>query len=676
VGSTDQKPAKQETTSIRDGRPGWSVSMRLIVLITPPLLLFLVAVAWFFPGRQRIALVEADATHAATALVTQIKADREYYASVVVPRLLKMNAKLQVDYHRVPNAFPLPATFLREVTDMVARTRADYRTKLLSPWPINKANGISDVFQQEGFESLIHGPREGIYGRRDTVGGATLMRFLAPDRAVHQSCVDCHNAHPDSPKHNFRLNDLMGAIEVSIPIEAPLQRARQDQLWLLMGGLGVGVVIMALVILGSRRVVTRPLRDLTHQMRDIAQGKGEIAEAPAIPKQTEEAMGEEVRVLWQQFWEMHEAIEANQRNRSLELQRQADALQSLTDRLLDLHKIGQTIQQATSEEEVYRILSHTLQRGLPLRQILILRLNASEDRLEIVWTAPKREDLVVDSYPVWNEPLNCPVIRSGREYRVEDIRQDLTCQFSISNNEDGAYWCVPLVIGGRTIGVVHLVSSQTHCWAEESRQWVEALINVATPMIGHLQHIEKAKRRALVDELTGAYNRRFLDEILGKMVLPDERRRRQTLSVLMIDLDHFKTVNDTFGHHVGDTVLKTVASVMHRTLKSSDILVRYGGEEFTVVLPQTDVNGATVVAERLRIAVADFSLQRLAPAAPDHITISIGVASYPTHANSVSDLLRIADEALYQAKTLGRNRVVCAQSGSKAAPAGSPKKES
>lgn len=645
--------------NLRFGRH-WSVSAKLIFLLAPPLLLFILIAAWLVPGQRRLELMEQQVTAMAEAVLTQIQTDRTYYASVVVPRLLKMHAKVQADYHQIPEAFPLPATFLREVTEMVARNRAAYQARLLSPWPINKDNGLTDEFQKEAFDALAQTSKR-IYSRRDRVGEANVMRFMAADRAVSQSCVDCHNSHPGSPKHDFRLNDLMGGVEVSIPFDAQLQSAHRDQLMLLSGGLGVGILVTGLVVLGTRRVVTRPLRFLTQQMQDISQRGGEVTEPPAIPEKTEKMMGEEVRTLWQQFWGMHQAIEDSQNKRRMELQRQAESLQSMTDRLLDLHRIGQTIQQATSEEEVYRILSHTLQRGLNLRQILILRLNASEDRLEIIWAAPKLEDLVVDSYPVWSEPLSCPVIRSGHEYRVGDVRRDLTCQFSLSNAEDGAYWCVPLVIGGRTIGVAHLVSSETNCWTHDTRQWIEALINVAAPMIGHLQHIEKAKRRALVDELTGTYNRRFLDEVLGKMVLPDERRRRQSLSVLMIDLDHFKAVNDTFGHHVGDIVMKTVASVMHRGLKSSDILVRYGGEEFTVVLPQTDASGATVVAERLRSAVAAFSLRRLAPAAPEHITISIGVASYPADAASVADLLQLADEALYQAKAMGRNRVVCTQ---------------
>jgi diguanylate cyclase (GGDEF)-like protein len=635
----------------------WSVGAKLVVMITPLLLAFTLVIAFLFPGRQREQMLEEDVTATAQAVLMQIRADREYYSSVIVPRLLNMNVKVVAEYHKIPDAFPLPATFLREVTEMIDHNPAAYKVRLVSPWPINKQHAIQDAFQEEAFEALAKEPS--LYRKRDVVNDVIVMRFLAPDRAVSQVCVDCHNAHPASPRHDFRLNDLMGGIEVRIPIEAALVAGRHAQLWLLWGGIGLSLLVMALITIGSKQVVSKPLRDLTTQMQKIELAEGEMKEAPVVPVTTGAVMGEEIRQLSDQFWRMYFALETHQQERATELEHQAEVQRVLNKRLLEMHQVAQVLQQAISEEEVYRILTHTLRDALRLRQILILRLNASEDRLELVWAEPKRRDLRIDGYPVWDEPSRCPVIRSGREYIVQDVRRDLTCLSSLSNKEDGAYWCVPLVIGGRTIGVAHLVSEVQDCWTDETRKWTEALINLAAPMVGHLRHLERAKRRALIDELTSTYNRRFLEEVLAKLILPDERRKGQIISILMMDLDHFKNVNDTYGHQVGDLVLKTVASTMHRALKESDVLARYGGEEFMAVLPRTDSGGAVVVAERLRVAVADLSLRRLAPAAPDHVTISIGVATYPTHAKTVQELIRIADGALYQAKSFGRNRVVC-----------------
>jgi diguanylate cyclase (GGDEF)-like protein len=635
----------------------WSVGAKLVLTVTPLLLAFTLAVTLLYPGRQREQMLEEQVTATAEAVLIQLRADREYYSSVVVPRLLGMNAKVQAEYHKIPDAFPLPATFLREVTEMINHNPAAYQVRLVSPWPINKQNGVQDAFQEEAFRALAKEPR--LFKKRDQIAGVEVMRSLTADRAVSQVCVDCHNAHPNSPRHDFKLNDLMGGIEVRIPIEASLEAGRRAQLWLLWGGIGVSLLVMALITVASKQVVSKPLRDLTTQMQQIELAEGEMREAPVMPAASGAVMGEEIRQLSDQFWRMYFALETHQQERASELERQAEGQRLLNRRLLEMHQVAQVLQQAISEEEVYRILTHTLRDALQLRQILILRLNASEDRLEIVWAEPKRADLRIDGYPVWDEPSRCPVIRSGREYVVQNVRRDLTCLSSLSNKEDGAYWCVPLVIGGRTIGVVHMASNVPDSWTDDTRKWTEALINLAAPMVGHLRHLERARRRALIDELTSTYNRRFLEEVLAKMILPDERRKGQILSILMIDLDHFKSVNDTYGHQVGDLVLKTVAATMHRTLKESDVLARYGGEEFMAVLPRTDAGGAVVVGERLRVAVADLSLRRLAPAAPDHVTISIGVSTYPTHAKTVAELIRIADEALYQAKSFGRNRVVC-----------------
>jgi diguanylate cyclase (GGDEF)-like protein len=161
------------------------------------------------------------------------------------------------------------------------------------------------------------------------------------------------------------------------------------------------------------------------------------------------------------------------------------------------------------------------------------------------------------------------------------------------------------------------------------------------------------------DGLTGIWNRRHLMEI-GEVELDRARRYRIELGCIMLDLDHFKLVNDQHGHLVGDQVLSAVALQLQQDLRKCDLAARYGGEEFMLLLPQTGLGGARTVAERQRLAVA--ALRVPAGTAEVRPTVSLGVAAYPTHpAENIEDLFRHADQALYRAKEAGRNRVELAE---------------
>ena len=167
------------------------------------------------------------------------------------------------------------------------------------------------------------------------------------------------------------------------------------------------------------------------------------------------------------------------------------------------------------------------------------------------------------------------------------------------------------------------------------------------------------REQALTDPLTGLGNRRYFDE-RGDGVLALARRRGRPFSVLMIDIDHFKRVNDQHGHAVGDEVLRALGNALKASLRGGDVCGRLGGEEFAVALPDEDREGAAATAERLRHALERLGASSAAARGPIEVTVSIGVAAYPEDGDALEALLRRADKRLFRAKQSGRNRVVAA----------------
>ncbi|MBN1534718.1 MAG: GGDEF domain-containing protein [Spirochaetes bacterium] len=167
---------------------------------------------------------------------------------------------------------------------------------------------------------------------------------------------------------------------------------------------------------------------------------------------------------------------------------------------------------------------------------------------------------------------------------------------------------------------------------------------------------ESARRRTIIDELTGAYNRRFLDDSLPAYY-ETARKRSEALSLIMVDLDNFRVINESLGQETGDRILLEVVGIIKRRLRDADILARYGGDEFTVLMPDTDVAAALTVAEEIRSDVESLDMIGSAGQSGVRVTTSQGLASFPEHAETLESLKEKADRALYRAKETGRNRV-------------------
>jgi diguanylate cyclase (GGDEF)-like protein len=317
----------------------------------------------------------------------------------------------------------------------------------------------------------------------------------------------------------------------------------------------------------------------------------------------------------------------------------------------DQAEFADTLQFANDEDEAHGLLQRHLERTLPETTAVVLNRNNSADRLEAVTELPAGSPLAVTLRGA--EPRSCLAVRSGRLHREDEGRPALL-RCPVCSSVPGASSCAPLTVGGEVIGSVLLSRPVPYGEAEEQR--IRYSVGQAAPVLANLRNLAVAEFRAATDGLTGLPNQRAVADAL-KRTFAQASTTGAPLALLLLDLDHFKQINDQRGHPVGDQVLANVGATLNSVLRSRDFAGRKGGEEFAVLLPDTEIATALEIAERVRSAIAEISL----PGTDVTVTASLGVAGYPDHASTPDRLERLADAALYVAKRQGRNRVELAE---------------
>jgi diguanylate cyclase (GGDEF)-like protein len=330
----------------------------------------------------------------------------------------------------------------------------------------------------------------------------------------------------------------------------------------------------------------------------------------------------------------------------------------------DQVEFADTLQFAENEDEAHLLLQRHLQRAVTGADVTVLNRNNSADRLEAVTGLSPESGLLTSLAHA--EPRSCLAVRSGRAHD-EDDQQHALISCSVCSVCPGRSTCLPLTVGGEVIGSV-LVNRRER-YSRSDREQIRDSVGQAAPVLANLRNLAIAELRAATDSLTGLPNKRAVGDTLKRM-LAQAARTLQPMSLLVLDLDHFKDINDRYGHPVGDQALAGVGAAIRSALRDSDFAGRNGGEEFAVILPDTDVAAAVVVAEKVRAAIADISLAGVE--AP--ITASVGISGFPEHASNTERLERLADSALYLAKRTGRNRTEVASAAAEqpAAPAAEP----
>ncbi len=263
-------------------------------------------------------------------------------------------------------------------------------------------------------------------------------------------------------------------------------------------------------------------------------------------------------------------------------------------------------------------------------------------------------------------PDECWGLRKGVPHLGGGEGHGLNCAHVAGESlEDGApYMCVPMISQGELIGLLHLCRARNRAvdhggpglfFHKAKQSLIVAVAENLAISIANMQLRETLKAQTVRDPLTGLYNRRFLDETLEREA-SRALRREAPMAVVMIDIDHFKSYNDRFGHDAGDAVLRGVANSLTTRVRKGDIVCRFGGEEFTVIMPEISLEKAVECAERLRGEVAACSFDHRGTKL-DSVTVSLGIAMFPDHSRRVEAVVELADGALYRAKEEGRNRV-------------------
>jgi diguanylate cyclase (GGDEF)-like protein/PAS domain S-box-containing protein len=327
-------------------------------------------------------------------------------------------------------------------------------------------------------------------------------------------------------------------------------------------------------------------------------------------------------------------------------------LEKRTQRATMLAKMGELLQSCVSREEVIAAALGFAPKIFPAVPGALALLDASRSVAEVTgaWSNCQLPAMVF-------EPLSCWALRTGHPHLV--VAGDSTARCEHAAGVKNTYLCTPVLAQGETLGIVHFQATDNAPELDASEiSFKTTFAGQVGLSIANIRLREALRTQSVRDALTGLYNRRYLEEVLAREVRR-AARAGQSLGILMIDLDHFKSFNDTYGHDAGDVVLRETGASLTKSIRAEDFVCRFGGEEFVVILPTADLAASSMRAERLRMQMKELTVLHQGRSM-GMLTISIGVAVFPEHGTSPKELMAAADAALYEAKRNGRDQIAIA----------------
>jgi diguanylate cyclase (GGDEF)-like protein len=333
----------------------------------------------------------------------------------------------------------------------------------------------------------------------------------------------------------------------------------------------------------------------------------------------------------------------------------AKEVNGIINDIQNIQRFRRIIEGDETAHEVYRRLAFVFKERLDLNSFVIWEVNKNDDAIEAVFTSPPDFE---DEICQMSAANLCRAVRTGDI--VASAGYPGICPI-FPLPDVMTHSCVPMIVGGQILGVVQFLflyvnSAEREEHFKDSLRRARQYLNEALPVLHAKRLAQNLHQMAIRDTLTGLYNRRFLEGNINP-ILAGVQRRETTMAILMCDMDFFKKVNDEYGHESGDMVLKTLSHILQNTVRSSDLVIRYGGEEFLILLVDCNPDGlAMQIAEKIRKKVEDqqFRLE----GATLRKTLSIGISQFPGDTSAFWEAVKFADVALYRAKEQGRNQVI------------------
>lgn len=484
-------------------------------------------------------------------------------------------------------------------------------------------------------------------------GGETIFRGIIPYIATasgNPNCLQCHQVSEGA---------VLGAVSMSMSLEALREKAL-----ITVAGIGAVVAIFALLLVFLLRRLLRPISETANAVEEAVQRALRGDFKAKVDKKTNDEIGQIAGDMNRLLVFLDDGLNRIGSNVARLTDRtpapdenQLTATIDMVESLTRAAHFKQAIEEDEVKIEIYQRLSIALQQEFKQKEFSLYEVSSNKKQMKTIMVDGEIADTCRWCDPqILIRPEACRVRRTG--HLVDSITNPEICYSFRPPAELGErrHLCFPIIQSGAVGSVVQLLAPPEKA-AEllTSAPYINVYLREAAPVLETKRLMENLRDATLRDPMTGLNNRRFLKEYVETLVASVQRKRTQA-AILMLDLDYFKMVNDTYGHDAGDAVLKALSSLLTQSVRASDLVIRYGGEEFLIILIDSEGVAADNVAEKIRLAVENLQVQVAGITLQK--TISIGIADFPTDSETFWQAVKFADVALYQAKERGRNRVI------------------